>query len=119
MLPSGRCCSTKPPGRPAILSSAALLTCSYLSLCWAETCSWFAVLTRNNLLHALEPSVWTLGGALVLVAFMVTVDVPMYLERWYADGGSTVPLAVGLGQIVEQCSKRSATGSAVELSGRL
>jgi hypothetical protein len=98
----------------------------------AETFSWLAVLTRSNLLHAFENSVWTLGGALVLaafvalhkdargrrkralvaatvavcayLAFMVTVDVPMYLQRWYADDGSTVSLAVGLRQIVEQCT---------------
>ena len=76
----------------------------------AELFSWSAVLTTNNLLHAIENSLWTLGAALGLVgfaslhrrsdvrgarfivavlvcgiaylAFMTMVDVPMYLARW-------------------------------------
>jgi hypothetical protein len=79
----------------------------------AETCSWYAVLTTSYLGNALEQSLWTftaglmavalfvlwrraqgaqrlfLGGAIVVcagfVAFMCSVDVPMYLARWRAD----------------------------------
>jgi hypothetical protein len=79
----------------------------------AELCSWYAVLTTNNLLHAIENSLWTLGAVLAAagivavrplldekgrsfaaaalacaagyVAFMAITDVPMYLARWQAD----------------------------------
>jgi hypothetical protein len=85
----------------------------------AEAFSWVAVLTRNNLLHAIENALWTLGGALALCAvlvlrevadkrgrralravavgsvsylgFMVVVDVPMYLARWHASAAAGVP----------------------------
>jgi hypothetical protein len=79
--------------------------------------SWYAVLTKNYLANAIENSLWAVGffivgialcrllpefdGAVRLVlavaiagiagfAFLVTVDVPMYLNRWRADlaGGS-------------------------------
>src|SRR5262245_53962672 len=76
----------------------------------AEGFSWAAVLTQNNLWHAVENSLWTLSaivaaigvltrwgreserGRLVILAviacasgyvsFMLTYDVPMYLNRW-------------------------------------
>ena len=99
----------------------------------AETFSWLAVLTHNNLLHALENSVWTLGAALVLVAlvalrgnasdasrkymfaagiaatsaylvFMVAVDVPMYLQRWYSGGEVSLPLMRGVEEILRRCT---------------
>jgi hypothetical protein len=82
----------------------------------AELSCWTAVLTSNYLLHAVENSLWTLAAALVLaaflslrarvrggtarflyaagacavvyIAFMVTMDVPMYVSRWLAAGGS-------------------------------
>lgn len=82
----------------------------------AEVSCWGAVLTANYLLHAVENSLWTLAAALglaaflslrgrargparsflqvasacavVYIAFMVTVDVPMYLQRWLAAGES-------------------------------
>lgn len=82
----------------------------------AELCSWYAVLTTNNLLHAVENSLWTLAavaaaaaivtaGAFLdekgrqfaaaalacaagYVAFMAITDVPMYLARWQADVAS-------------------------------
>jgi hypothetical protein len=78
----------------------------------AELFSWFAVLSRNNLFHAVENSLWTLSAALAAlcllflwneygergrrvllavaacaagyVAFMLSYDVPMYLGRWQA-----------------------------------
>ncbi len=79
----------------------------------AEICSWYAVLTTSYIGNALEQSIWTLTAALAtagiflvwrrshgaqrrflaaimvagaaFVTFMCTVDVPMYLSRWYAD----------------------------------
>lgn len=80
----------------------------------AETSSWYAVITTSYLGNAIEQSLWTftaglmalalillwrraesgslrtfLGAAFVacvgFVAFMCTVDVPMYLTRWRAD----------------------------------
>jgi hypothetical protein len=80
----------------------------------AETSSWYAVITTSYLGNAIEQSLWTftaglmacalvvlwrraeggahrtfLGAAVVactgFVAFMCTVDVPMYLSRWQAD----------------------------------
>ena len=76
----------------------------------AQCLSWYAVLTRNYLANAVENSLWAVGffiaglallrlvpefnGAVRLVlafgiagiaaflAFLVTVDVPMYLSRW-------------------------------------
>jgi len=82
----------------------------------AECFSWYAVLTRNYLGNAIENSIWALaflivaaalcwtlpefGGAVRIVlltavigiagyvAFLATVDVPMYLSRWRADVAS-------------------------------
>jgi hypothetical protein len=79
----------------------------------AECCSWYAVITTSYLGNALENSLWTLTFLLIAaamlrlskdflgvvrfaigmtiagiagyVAFMLTVDVPMYVERWQAD----------------------------------
>jgi hypothetical protein len=79
----------------------------------AEVCSWYAVVTTNYLGNACEESLWTLSAALAFaclailagrardrtrrfaragaifaagyVAFMATVDVPMYLRRYLAD----------------------------------
>jgi hypothetical protein len=97
----------------------------------AEILSWLAVLTRNNLFHAAENSLWTLTAALALaflatrwdqvgalgkrvivgafvcglgyIAFMVTVDVPMYLARWQ-PGQENLALAAGLGEILQRCT---------------
>jgi len=97
----------------------------------AEIFSWSAVLTSNYLLHAMENSLWALAAALALaaflslrtraegnaarffeaasvsaavyLAFMVVVDVPMYLSRWRAAGGAGVSLEQGLRTLVERC----------------
>jgi len=97
----------------------------------AELFSWGAVTTSNYLLHAVENSLWTLAAALaiagfmslwqradgaaarfagaavvsgaVYVAFMVTVDVPMYLSRSTAAGDGGPPLAEGLHTLVARC----------------
>jgi hypothetical protein len=78
----------------------------------AEICSWYAVISTNFLGNVLENSLWTIAFALVAAAlirlaasfngivrwiivataagavgyvlFMVTIDVPMYLQRWQA-----------------------------------
>jgi hypothetical protein len=84
----------------------------------AQCLSWYAVLTRNYLANAIENSIWAVGFFIVgialfrllpefdgpvrlvlavaiagiagFLAFLATVDVPMYLSRWRADvaGGS-------------------------------
>jgi hypothetical protein len=99
----------------------------------AEIFSWSAVITSNYLLHAIENSLWTLAavlgiaaflslrpraearaarfleaagvGAGAYVAYMVTVDVPMYLSRWYTDvaGDGSLPLAQGLRTLIARC----------------
>ncbi len=79
----------------------------------AETCSWYSVLTTSNLGHVAEETLWGLSVALLVVsaavilprtsptrrpvlaawcfagllyvAFMFSVDVPMYWARWMAD----------------------------------
>lgn len=81
----------------------------------AECFSWYAVLTRNYLGNSIENSIWAVAffiigiglcrllpefdgqGRLVLaiavigiagyLAFLMTVDVPMYLRRWRTEGG--------------------------------
>lgn len=96
----------------------------------AEVLSWIAVLTRNDLFHALENSTWTLvaafavvflasrwrhegptgrkviiaagGAAAAYVAFMVAYVVPMYLGRWHA-GHETVTFAQGLAEVLRPC----------------
>jgi hypothetical protein len=79
----------------------------------AECFSWYAVLTKNFLLNAIENSLWAVAffiiaiglcrllpefngpvrlalvvsnvGIAAYLAFLVAVDVPMYLTRWRAD----------------------------------
>jgi hypothetical protein len=92
----------------------------------AEVCSWFAVLTTSYIGNVCEESIWALCGALLVmsfltlrsrcqptvrllltagtllavlyVTFMLTVDVPMYLNRWLADEASgRAYLSVGQG----------------------
>lgn len=83
----------------------------------AQCCSWYAVMTGNYLLNAVENSIWAIAFLLVgiglcrllpefhgpvrvtlaiaicgiagYLAFLATIDVPMYLNRWKAG------LAVG------------------------
>ena len=79
----------------------------------AECFSWYAVLTKNFLLNAVENSLWAVAffiiaiglcrllpefngpvrvalvvsivGIAAYLAFLVAIDVPMYLNRWRAD----------------------------------
>ena len=99
----------------------------------AEIFSWAAVITSNYLLHAIENSLWTLAALLGLAgflslrpqaeagtarfleaacacaggyaAYMVAVDVPMYLARWRTDvaGDGSLPLLQGLRTVIERC----------------
>jgi hypothetical protein len=92
----------------------------------AEICSWYAVLTTNYLGNAIENSIWAVAFLIVGVglcrllpefngpvrlaliiaivgiagylAFLVTVDVPMYLGRWRAGrpNGKLLGLIEGL-----------------------
>jgi hypothetical protein len=80
----------------------------------AECCSWHAVLTTNYLGNAIENSIWAvaffiagialcrllpeldgparvalaigLAGIVAYLAFLMTVDVPMYFNRWRTGG---------------------------------
>jgi hypothetical protein len=96
-------------------------------IAFAEVCSWYSVLTTSNLGHVAEESIWALCVALLVasvlaiaprcaprrrpmllgwcvagvayVAFMYSVDVPMYWSRWLADeaaGRHYLSLAQGL-----------------------
>jgi hypothetical protein len=79
----------------------------------AEICSWYAVLTTNYLGNAIENSIWAVAffvvgvslcrllpefngpvlaflvvailGIVFYLAFLIVVDVPMYLNRWRAE----------------------------------
>ena len=93
----------------------------------AECFSWYAVLTRNFLLNAIENSLWavaffiiaiglcrllpefngpvrlalvvTIVGIAGYLAFLVTIDVPMYLNRWragLAEGSKLLGIIEGL-----------------------
>jgi hypothetical protein len=76
----------------------------------AQCCSWYGVLTTNPLAHAIENSIWAAAflaigvglcrllpefdgllrlalviavvGIAVYLAFLIAIDVPMYLSRW-------------------------------------
>jgi len=76
----------------------------------AQCCSWYGVVTRNYLAHAVENSIWAvafllvgiglcrllpqfeglvrlglvvaIAGIAAYLAFLMAVDVPMYLNRW-------------------------------------
>lgn len=115
--------------RPGVLLSYAIVP----AIAVAEICSWYAVLSTNYLGNALEQSIWTCTALLVavvllpqwqrasgklrwfvaitmvlcvgFVAFMATVDVPMYVTRWQADqlsGRLYLPLAEGLRDVSER-----------------
>ncbi|WP_300161118.1 hypothetical protein [Bradyrhizobium sp.] len=93
----------------------------------AECCSWYAVLTTNYFGNAVENSIWAvaffiagialcrllpefdgpmrvvlaigLAGIVAYLAFLMTVDVPMYFNRWRtggADGNRRLSAREGL-----------------------
>lgn len=106
------------------LASALLVPCIAI----AELFSWYSVLTTSNLGHVIEESLWGLSVAVMLaslvqiwprcearlrpvlagwcliavvyVAFMFLVDVPMYWSRWVADEASGRPyMTIGQGAL--------------------
>ena len=93
----------------------------------AQCCSWYGVLTTNSLAHAIENSIWAVAflvvgiglcrllpefdgpvrlalvvaiiGIAAYLAFLITIDVPMYLNRWQdglADGSQVLGAIEGL-----------------------
>jgi len=97
----------------------------------AEILSWLAVLTKNELFHAAENTVWPLtailavvflatrwpyegergrmvilgavGSAAAYVAFMAAYVVPMYLARWQ-PGTEYLSLGAGLADVLRTCT---------------
>ena len=100
----------------------------------AECFSWYAVLTKNYMVHAIENSIWAVAffaigiglcrllwefdglarGILVIaiigiagyLAFLMTVDVPMYLARWRSnvfDGNKRLRPLEGLRDVSMRC----------------
>jgi len=113
----------------------------------AEGFSWYAVLTTNYLGNAIENSIWAVaflaigiglgrllpdfGGPVVVVlavaivgiagylAFLVSVDVPMYLARWRAkraDGGRHLGPLEGLRDV---CTRWVVTHDLAEWKGEI
>ncbi len=105
--------------------NAALLILPLIVI--AECFSWYAVLTRNYLGNAIENSIWAVAfflvgiglcrllpefsgpvrwalvvaiiGIAAYLAFLVTIDVPMYLSRWregHPDGSKLLGFLEGL-----------------------
>lgn len=101
----------------------------------AELSCWTAVLRENYLMHALENSLWTLMAVLAsaaflalrlravdqrrrffglaiacataYVAYMVFLDVPMYVSRWHTDLATHhqyLSLSAGFGEILQRCT---------------
>src|SRR3984893_12370103 len=93
----------------------------------AQCCSWYGVLTTNYLANAIENSIWAVAflviaiglcrllpefdgllrlalvvaitGIAAYLAFLITIDVPMYLNRWQdglADGRKVLGPLEGL-----------------------
>ncbi|WP_315735208.1 MULTISPECIES: hypothetical protein [unclassified Bradyrhizobium] len=86
----------------------------------AEICSWYAVVTRNFLYNAIENSLWAVAflfvgiglgrllpefdgmvrglliaglvGVACYLAFLVVIDVPMYVKRWRIERAAGTPL---------------------------
>jgi hypothetical protein len=86
----------------------------------AEICSWYAVITTSYLGNTIENSIWavtflliaiallrlmadlrgamrwaigaTVAGIACYLAFLVTIDVPMYFARWHIDQANGKPL---------------------------
>ncbi len=107
----------------------------------AECFSWYAVLTRNYLGNSIENSIWAASffiigiglcrllpefdgpGRLVLaiaiiaiagyLAFLLTIDVPMYLRRWRTESGDRSkfmrPLAGLYGDVLPNLTADGAT----------
>jgi hypothetical protein len=103
----------------------------------AEGCSWYAVVTTNYLGNAVENSLWALtflliaaallrlciefggivqtamrvavAGIACYVAFLVSVDVPMYFNRWQADLASGKPILGIFAGLHDVATRRAVT----------
>jgi hypothetical protein len=118
-------------GGPAVVAARLVMPVIVL----AELFSWTAVLRRDYLFHAIENSLWTLMAVLALVgfvsirarrvgehrrllafviacavgyiAYMMLVDVPMYIGRWQASLAlhhQALSLQAGLQEIQRRCT---------------
>ena len=98
--------------------SDSLYTPTWILLyAWAaQLCCWYAILTKNNLFHVYEETLWFLIGytyykntpnptartiAAIYCMYMAVVDIPRYAGR-FMDYES-VPLSMGI-QDANQCS---------------
>ena len=94
---------------------------STMALCLtiANLFCWAGVLTRNNLFHCIEESIWGLIGlylfvryrqkmkllwlALPFALYMALIDVPMYFRKWNAFNGTYLSVVDGFFDMC-QCS---------------
>jgi hypothetical protein len=126
-----RVASVAPGG--GIAAVASRLVVPFVLL--AELFCWTAVLRENYLMHAFENSLWTLMAVLAsaaflalrlravdqrrgffglaiacatgYVAYMVFVDVPMYVSRWHTDLATHhqyLSLSAGFAEILQRCT---------------
>jgi hypothetical protein len=126
-----RVASVAPGG--GIAAVASRLVVPFVLL--AELFCWTAVLRENYLMHAFENSLWTLMAVLAsaaflalrlraadqrrgffglaiacatgYVAYMVFLDVPMYVSRWHTDLATHhqyLSLSAGFGEILQRCT---------------
>ena len=106
----------------------------------AECFSWHAVLTKDYLFHAIENSIWavaffiigmglcrllpefngpvfaivSIAGIAGYLAFLATIDVPMYLTRWRSDAASGTRLLCPLEGLRDVSIRRVVTHDIAE-----
>jgi hypothetical protein len=126
-----RVASVAPGGGIAVVASRLVVPFVLL----AELFCWTAVLRENYLMHAFENSLWTLMAVLAsaaflalrlraadqrrrffglaiacatgYVAYMVFLDVPMYVSRWHTDLATHhqyLSLSAGFAEILQRCT---------------
>src|SRR3954454_90350 len=103
----------------------------------AEICSWYAVLTKNFLYNAIENSLWAVAflfvgiglgrllpefdglvrwlliaglvGIAFYLAFLVVIDVPMYVKRWRIERAAGTPLLHPLAGLRDSATRWTVT----------
>ncbi|MGJ5130775.1 hypothetical protein [Bradyrhizobium oligotrophicum] len=103
----------------------------------AEICSWYAVVTRNFLYNAIENSLWAVAflfvgiglgrllpefdglvrglliaglvGIACYLAFLVVIDVPMYVKRWRIERAAGTPLLHPLAGLRDSATRWTVT----------
>jgi hypothetical protein len=108
----------------------------------AEICSWYAVIRTHYIGNVIEESLWALTyfvigvcivrllsflkgplllaarfsviGCILYVTFMVTVDVPMYVDRWLIDSQNAKPLLGFFDGLVDLNTRWHVTHSIVD-----